>query len=79
MIETLLWFLAVELTAGLVFVSYTLYTIQTDLAIIALHDCADLPDAPPMDVMDEPLILGATPIVVDDQDSIGTFTGAAWK
>lgn len=82
MIEFLLWWIALELTAGLAVGGYILYNMQLDIAIIALHDCADQPisDGPVhIHTVAAEIIDAPAPQVVDDKDTIGTFTGQAWS
>lgn len=82
MIESLLWIILLELTAAILVGGYVLREIQTALAVIVLHDCAEHDDtvktAPPVLT---PEVLDADPVppADDDKDTIGTFTGTAWN
>lgn len=88
MSTALVGLLVIELTLGLLVGGYLLYQIQTSLALVILQSCGDAPaeDAPPMDsglLLTEtlhPEVLDAEPTrVVDETETTGTFTGAAWK
>lgn len=80
MTDALLWIILIELTLGFILGGYILYEIQTALAVIVLHDCSE-PIAP--DVIEPhpltPEILMEGSRAIDDTETTGTFTGAAWN
>lgn len=78
MIDALLWIILIELTIGLILGGYVLYEIQTALAVIVLHDCADAPASEPRVLTPEILTEESSP-PADDTETTGTFTGAAWN
>lgn len=77
MIETLLWLIFSELTVALVLGGYVLREIQTALAVIVLHECAEPP--PAVTVIEAPT-LNEAPVTVNEKETIGTFGGpSAWN
>lgn len=84
MTEFLLFLIWFEVTVGLVWGGLTLYKIQTDLAVVALHDCAEVDDPnASIDPLAAPrlqIITPSTPPADDETDTVGTFTGRnAWN
>lgn len=81
MSNTLAWIIILELMLVLLLGGYLLYTIQGTLAKLVEQDCAALqPEVPSsLDILTPEVLEAEAPHVVDDTDTTGTFTGAAWK
>lgn len=81
MSNTLAWIIILELMLVLLLGGYLLYTIQGTLAKLVEQDCEALaPDIPSsLDILTPEVLEAESPREVDDTDTTGTFTGAAWR
>ncbi len=84
MSDILLWIILIELTLAIAVGGFVLYEIQTALAVIVLHECGDVEDpaaVEPSTLTPEILEAEAPRMETNDRDpdTIGTFTGAAWR
>jgi len=69
-------------TGAIIVGGITLYKIQTDLAIIALHDCVEDPNPSVIEphVLTPELLVDEPAHVADDTETTGTFVGIkAWN